>query len=80
MPISNRSLLHLFKLTLNLKISQDSNLEVIFIMSTAAVTEKPLVGTIDIVLFASFVGFVLYWFCGRRKKAETALSQKLVLA
>lgn len=49
-------------------------------MSSATVTEKPLVGTIDIVLFASFVGVVLYWFCGRRKKTETVLSQKLVLA
>lgn len=43
--------------------------------------EKPfIVGTVDIVLFASFVGVVLYWFYGRRKKAESALSQKLVLA
>lgn len=43
--------------------------------------EKPfMVGTVDIVLFASFVGVVLYWFYGRRKKTESALSQKLVLA
>ncbi|XP_027052043.1 NADPH--cytochrome P450 reductase-like [Pocillopora damicornis] len=50
-------------------------------MSTADVAEKPLVGTVDIVLFASFIGVLLYWFCGRKKKAETAaLTQKLVLA
>lgn len=50
-------------------------------MSTAAVAEKPLVGTVDIVLLASFIGVLLYWFCGRKKKAETAaLTQKLVLA
>lgn len=48
-------------------------------MSTAAMTVTD-VGTIDIVLFASFIGVVLYWFCGRRKKTESALSQKLVLA
>lgn len=50
-------------------------------MSTADVAEKPLVGTVDIVLLASFIGVLLYWFCGRKKKAETAaLTQKLVLA
>ncbi|PFX23368.1 NADPH--cytochrome P450 reductase [Stylophora pistillata] len=50
-------------------------------MSTAAVAEKPLVGTVDIVLLASFIGVLLYWFCGRKKKTETAaLTQKLVLA
>ena len=57
-----------------------SVLDLFLAMSSATVTEKPLVGTIDIVLFASFVGVVLYWFCGRRKKTETVLSQKLVLA
>lgn len=50
-------------------------------MSTADVAEKPLVGTVDIVLLASFIGVLLYWFCGRKKKTETAaLTQKLVLA
>lgn len=39
----------------------------------------PLVGTVDILLFASFIGFALYWFYARRKKTENALSQKLVL-
>lgn len=57
-----------------------SVLDLFLAMSSATVTEKPLVGTIDIVLFASFVGVVLYWFCGRRKKTENVLSQKLVLA
>ena len=51
------------------------------IMSTTLVQEKSLVGTIDIVLLASFIGVLLYWFCGRKKKTETAaLTQKLVLA
>ncbi|XP_020616329.1 NADPH--cytochrome P450 reductase-like [Orbicella faveolata] len=50
-------------------------------MSTTLVAEKSLVGTIDIVLLASFIGVLLYWFCGRKKKTETAaLTQKLVLA
>jgi len=50
-------------------------------MSTTLVAEKSLVGTVDIVLLASFIGVLLYWFCGRKKKSETAaLTQKLVLA
>ena len=53
----------------------------VLIMSTTLVAEKSLVGTIDIVLLASFIGVLLYWFCGRKKKTETAaLTQKLVLA
>lgn len=34
------------------------------------VVEKFLVGMVDIVLFVLFIGVLLYWFCGCKKKVE----------
>ncbi|EDO39434.1 predicted protein [Nematostella vectensis] len=48
-------------------------------MSTE-VASKPLFGYVDIVLLASFVGVVLYWFCGRKKKNEFVMPTKLMVA
>lgn len=46
--------------------------------SSTAVESKPLVGPIDVVLLASFIGALLYWFCGRKKKAEPAFPPNLM--
>ncbi|KAK3751514.1 hypothetical protein QZH41_019091, partial [Actinostola sp. cb2023] len=47
-------------------------------MSESSTESKPLVGPIDVVLLASFIGALVYWFCGRKKKAEVAFPQNLM--
>lgn len=45
---------------------------------TATGESKPLVGPLDVVLLVSFVGAVIYWFCGRKKKSEAAFPPNLM--